>query len=158
MDISSGEKGTGETLSLMRSMAIQGSKDPRMRSLGISIVRSISPRKDIHRANAILRWVQKNIRYVRDIRRVETLATPQRTLLWCAGDCDDFSIVIAALLLSIGFNEVCFVAQKNDPTGPFRHVFVAVFIEDKWWKMDGTSKSPIGKMPWNNKLHMAIRI
>lgn len=162
--IAPGARGTRETLSIMRGVSLEASKDPRLRQLGIRIVADFDPRNDRKRAGALLRWVQDQIRYVRDIRKCETIQTPQRTLLWKAGDCDDFSSLIAALLLALGFVHVAFVAQKREPQGSYRHVFVVVWIEDPcsrkglWYKMDGTSKKPLSPMPWDPQRHMAMRV
>lgn len=169
-EILPGDAGIRQTLYLMRFIALDASMDPRLRSLGINIVADINPRDDIKRAGAVLEWVQKNIRYVRDITRCETLQWPQRTLIWRAGDCDDFSILIAVILLALGFAEIGFVAQRRLPEGPYKHVFVVCKINvlkyknglryknGSWYKMDGTGKLPIQPMPWDRQKHYLERI
>lgn len=156
--ISPGDPGIVETLQYMRRLALDASRDPRMRALGIRVVAAISPRDDRGRAGAILRWCQRNIRYVRDIRRIETLQWPQRTLAWRAGDCDDFSTLMAALLLALGFNEIGFVAQRRVAAGPYKHVFAVCRVNGTWLKMDGTSKEPISKMRWDKRRHYLQKI
>jgi transglutaminase-like putative cysteine protease len=52
---------------------------------------------------AIHRWVQNNIRYTRDSVGQETVQTPEHTaFVNQAGDCDDFSVLEAALLGALG--------------------------------------------------------
>ncbi len=48
------------------------------------------------------RFVRDNIRYIKDIRDVETVAYPDITLQQGQGDCDDKSVLLASLLESIG--------------------------------------------------------
>lgn len=156
--ISRGSEGTRETLSFMRNLSLQSARDPRIRSLGVSLVRHTDPRIDRERAARVLDWTQQHIQYVRDIRKIETLQAPQRTLIWRAGDCDDFSTLIAAILLSIGFQHLAFVAQKRFNFGGYKHVFVVVWIEGYWYKMDGTSKKTISIMEFNLSRHMSMRV
>ena len=47
-------------------------------------------------------WVRRNIRYTRDIFRVELLHTARRMLELRAGDCDDMTILLGAMLMATG--------------------------------------------------------
>ena len=66
--------------------------------------------------------MQDNVQYVRDVRGVETLATPIKTLETMQGDCDDQAVLLASLLESIG-HPTRFVAMAQTALGPFVHVF-----------------------------------
>lgn len=153
-----GDPGIEQTLQCMRLVAYDAAQDPRLRGLGIRIVAAISPRNDLRRAGAILRWVQQNIRYVRDIYRCETIQWPQRTLIWKAGDCDDMSTLIVALLQALGFPQTGFVAQRRIKGGPYKHVFAVCKIKGIWYKLDGTGKLPPHPIPWDQQRHMLLKM
>ena len=53
-------------------------------------------------AEAIFNWVRENIMYVRDPAGIEQFRKPIRTVQQGMGDCDDMSILICAMLSSIG--------------------------------------------------------
>lgn len=79
--------------------------------------------------------VRDRIRYVRDIRGVETLHTAEQVIRQRAGDCDDKSLLLAALLESIG-HETQFEALGPAP-GRFCHVLV------KWWDVERKAWVPL---------------
>ena len=54
-------------------------------------------------AKALFYFVQKNFNYVNDPLHHEYYKTPQETLTSAASDCDDFSVLTASLLRSVGF-------------------------------------------------------
>lgn len=53
---------------------------------------------------AIQNWVRDNISYVPDPRLYEMLQTPPQTLHIGTGDCDDKTILVCALLETLGFD------------------------------------------------------
>jgi Transglutaminase-like superfamily len=64
--------------------------------------------------------VRDQIRYTSDVVDTETLQPPALTLSRGYGDCDDQSMLLAALLMSIGIPAVfCAIATHG---GPFSHV------------------------------------
>ena len=89
-------------------------------------------------------FVRDNVQYVRDVRGVETLQTPDKTLEFMQGDCDDQATLLAALLESIG-HPTRFVAMQAVPFGPFVHVFTETKIGDKWYPLETTEKFAAGK-------------
>ena len=79
------------------------SPDMVVRNRALSIVQGL-PSKDFNAELFTLwRWVDTEIRFVRDIHGIETLQTPEKTLELGAGDCDDHAILTASLALAIGF-------------------------------------------------------
>lgn len=87
---------------------------------------------------AIWDWVNTRIRFVRDIRGIETLQTPERTLEIRAGDCDDHAILLAALLENLGFS-TRFHAMGFEP-GIFEHVMAEAKIRGEWIPLETTVK------------------
>jgi transglutaminase-like putative cysteine protease len=96
--------------------------------------------RDIHA------FVRDGIRYVKDVRGVETLQTPEKTLELGQGDCDDKSTLVAALLESIG-HPTRFVAVGFN--GQFAHVLVETKIGTKWVAVETTEPVAVGWFPKN---------
>lgn len=86
-------------------------------------------------ASAIYDWMKTNIQYVRDPDGIEWLQTPLVTLKKKYGDCDDQSILAAALLSSIGV-PTHFKVVKADPRKPeaFSHVYLEYQLNTGQWK------------------------
>ncbi len=115
----------GEKLDLVskyaRILTELGKRDPEIRELAVRIVSSCKGKDYRCEAETLHRWVQDNIRYVRDPMGVERFATANRTLQERAGDCDDSSITLSALLESIG-HETRLIFIDGDLSGKFTHV------------------------------------
>jgi transglutaminase-like putative cysteine protease len=76
-------------------------------------------------------FVRDQIRYVRDPHNgPEMVQTPPRTLQIRTGDCDDKSVLLAALLASIGLPTRFTAVGFND--GPLSHVLPEVKLAAKW--------------------------
>jgi transglutaminase-like putative cysteine protease len=82
----------------------EGSRDFYVRQRAIQIFREAgAPPKDRWaEVCALFHWVRNNVRYTRDIFRVELLHTARRMLELRAGDCDDMTILLGAMLVSTG--------------------------------------------------------
>jgi hypothetical protein len=118
---------TGEVVNWMCKLAWQAHKAPDLivRHLAEDITRDLQSGDYASEALAVLDWVFRNIRYVRDMRGSEFVRWPKETLDTIQGDCDDMSVLIAALLLSIGA-AVDFVIASFTASGIPSHVFAAV--------------------------------
>lgn len=90
--------------------------------------------------DAIHRWVRSSCRFVHDeessaaLQRfdqrpiVEVLLRPVEMLHFRRGDCDDFSMLAASMLLAAGI-DCAFVTVAAEPSTPtdFSHVYVAAY-------------------------------
>ncbi len=118
--LSNGLQGTAETVAVMQRLALQGSATPQVREAAEKIIIRRAARDWKAEARAIEAWVQNHIRYTRDGLLVETLKSPQRMLRDIASqgltlaDCDDASILTAALLLSIGHAPAFQILGRNE--------------------------------------------
>lgn len=141
-----GSWGVKDTLWHMAKMAADGKVDPSIRQLAIKIVKSV-PGKDWRgECEAVQRWVKHNVRYMRDIAGVETIQSPAITVKLGAGDCDDQSVLVGALLGSMGF-DIRFVAigQKYDE---YNHVFAEALIPGEGWvTVETTEPVSVGWQP-----------
>lgn len=97
---------------------------------------------------ALFEWVQHNIRYTRDPHRVELLHSARRMLELRAGDCDDMTILLGAMLQSIG-HPVRIVVVGPNPKRPglFTHVYPEVRFRGRWIAVDATAPHPMGWQP-----------
>lgn len=124
-----------------------------MREQAKSLVKGL-PQKDFEgEAAAIFRFCRDSIRYVKDIRGVETLHDPDTMLRTRQGDCDDKSILCAALLESIG-HQCRFVAISFVP-GQFSHVWTQVNIRGRWIDLETTEPVEFGeRIPTTGQLRL----
>ena len=71
-------------------------------------------------------FVRQNIRYQNDEKGIEQLRTPQRTLHDKIGDCDDFSILISAILTNLNItHELVVAAYKSKDK--WQHIYPAAY-------------------------------
>ena len=74
----------------------------------------------------IWNFVRQNIQYKNDAKGVEQLRTPQRTLHDKIGDCDDFSILISAILTNLNIpHELTVAAYKNK--NDWQHIYPVAY-------------------------------
>ncbi len=107
MQLPSGFRGTDETVRLMSKLSHgrYGARSPKIRALAINLLRSRGIPEKQYRAEmvALYEWVRDNIRYTRDVAGQETLSPPEEIAFNSqAGDCDDKSVLLAALLGAVG--------------------------------------------------------
>lgn len=146
--LADGFQGTDQTVALMGRMAMgrYGAASPKIRALALNILESRRvPEKDYDaEARAIGEWVRDSITYRRDVHGQETLSHPEETAFNTrAGDCDDKSILLAALLGAAG------VPTRFKVIGVTPHQYSHVYLQAKprnaWITMDPIMKDkPIG--------------
>lgn len=125
---------TGEVINVVRAF------DHKFRApdSGIGI-----PMKDEQREmEAIWDFVVLNYRYVYDPPTIDTFATVEKTLDAGGGDCDDASILLGALLKSIGFFTKARVISTNSDPDTWVHVYALCGMPKdnpkKWVPLDPT--------------------
>src|SRR5262245_40799829 len=86
--VPAGQEGPLPTARLVGQLIEQGARDSYVRQCAIQVLRSYGvPAKDrLGEVAALFDWVRRNIRYTRDIYRVELLHTARRRLELRAGD------------------------------------------------------------------------
>lgn len=139
MTLPGGWAGTDATVSKMQEMTTGkwGSRSPKIRALAINIVRAAKAPEKNYQAEmiAIHNWVRDNIRYTKDVNGQETLCYPEDTAFNTkAGDCDDKSMMEAALLGSIGITSR-FVTIGLTPF-KYDHVYLQARPKDTWIALD----------------------
>lgn len=142
MTIADGNKGTRDTLKIMSDVTKNFKRNPTVRELALILTRNLPQKKWLAEVQAIHRFVRDEIRYVKDIRGVETIQTPIQTLRIGAGDCDDKSILAASLLEAIG-HPTRFKAVGMS-SGRFSHVYPETKIGGKWVSVECTEPVEVG--------------
>jgi len=145
-----GFAGTMATVGHITRLILEGAKDMVVRRAAVQIFRAqgIAPKHYLGEIAALFYWVQKKVRYTRDIYRVELLHSARRMLQLRAGDCDDMTILLGALLESTG-HPVRLVLIGSDPRKPrrFSHIFLEVQHADRWVTLDASMNRPMGWTP-----------
>lgn len=143
LSIPPGKAGTLATLKIMRKLVRRYKKAMPIRELALSLSKNSRQKNYINEVKKIHAFVRDNIRYIKDIRGVETLQTPLKTMELGQGDCDDKSTLAASLLESIG-HPTRLVAVGFSP-GKFAHVYIDTLIGNKWISLETTEPWPLGK-------------
>jgi hypothetical protein len=146
----------------MKQWAVKGSELPVIRqkalqltSDGFGTSRGLASKDVMGETRRLFVFVRDKIRYVMDTEGVELLHPADWILAQAAGDCDDKSILLAALLLSIGhrprFKAVAFESDENGPV--FSHVWVQDFVGGQWVDLETTEHLSVGQsVPLGNAI------
>lgn len=141
-----GLPGIYQTIGIMRDLVNDYRTDSNIRQAAISSM-FLTPEKDQYsEVESIFNSVRDNIRYVRDIVNVETIATPDKTILCRVGDCDDQALLLASMLESVGYPTRFVVAAYTTPNVP-EHVYLQVFANGHWIDCDPTERASMGYAP-----------
>jgi hypothetical protein len=136
-NLSSGEKGNLQTVKFMQKIARQQSGDPIIRRLALNILDyySVPSHAYVQEALAIGDYVKTKVRYVRDPDGIEYIQSPvdmvgQIVNGQAQGDCDDMSLLIATLLLSVGHQPRFRCVRYSGMFGNFNHIYVVDYEKD----------------------------
>ena len=131
-------------------MIPDGAKDFYVRQKAIQIFRAygVRPKDRLGEVCALFDWVRRNVRYTRDIFRVELLHSARRMLELQAGDCDDMAILLGAMLMSTGHPVRLVLAgfRLNRPHA-YSHIYPEVNVRGRWIAIDATVARPMGWAP-----------
>jgi len=121
----------------MRKLIDEGKKDQLVNRTAIGIVWNTPQFSETPKAQAIYQWVQANCRFITDMVGAETLRSARETLAVRAGDCDDFTILIASLLATIGIrSRAVTISSHSDDPQSFSHIYPEAFVDGRWIAMD----------------------
>lgn len=140
----------------MVAFARKGKTDPTVRMLAVELTKTLAQKDYKGEVKYLTEFVRDRIRYIRDIYQVEYLQTPYATLKARSGDCDDKSVLLASLLLSIG-HPTRFVACDSSGNGVFNHVYVETKLGRVWVPLETTEPVDAGcRMPEHKRLERHI--
>lgn len=148
--IAKGWRGTLQTVQHVQALIRAGAKDfyVRQKAIDILLEKRVKPKDYLGEIQALFEWVQRHIRYTKDTVQVEVLHSAKRMLELRAGDCDDMTILLGAMLEAIG-HPVRLVLSGPDPLRPdlFTHIYIEVFHKGRWIPLDSTMPYPMGWAP-----------
>jgi hypothetical protein len=140
-----GEAGIADTLKLMRELANDGAHSWEVRYSAAQIVGNAPERDQYAEAKAIFDFTQHYNTYRHDPDRIELLHDPRVTLALiredgaAANDCDDYTILAASMLKTIGYR-VKLRAVALKPSTQFSHVYLLVNVYGRWVPFDAIRK------------------
>ena len=148
--IPQGYQGTRKTIQHVQALIRQGVKDFYVRQKAIDILfdRGVRAKDYLGEIKALFEWVQRNVRYTKDPFRLEVLHSAKRILELRAGDCDDMTILLGAMLESVG-HPTRLVIVGPTPLRPdlFSHIYLEVYHRGRWIPLDATMPFPMGWAP-----------
>lgn len=134
-DIPQGAPGTRATLRLMSRLVRLGRADQKIRQKALDLISHIGIKDYRAEIEALFHFVRDTVRYTQDANGMEQVHSADVVLDQLAGDCDDMSVLLAALLQSIG-KPTRFIAVGFGPPGEFEHVYVEVKTGNDWLPLD----------------------
>lgn len=148
--IPKGALGTQKTVEHVQTLIRSGAKDfyVRQKAIDILLEKHVRPKDYLAEMKALFEWVQQHIRYTKDTFGVEVLHSAKRMLELRAGDCDDMTILLGAMLEAIG-HPVRLVIIGSNPLRHdlFTHIYLDVFHKGRWIPLDATMPYPMGWAP-----------
>ena len=148
--IPGGFTGTTRTAAHVARLIRDGARDfyVRQKAIDILLARGVPAKDYLGEIDALFRWVQRNVRYTRDPFRVEVLHAPRRMLELKAGDCDDMTILLGAMIKSVG-HPVRIVLTGPNGRRPdlFSHIYLEAGLHGEWIPLDATMPHAMGWSP-----------
>jgi len=124
----------------------EGKKDPLIRYAAARIIQKCPARDWGCEVKALFDFVQRNIRYTRDVEGMDTYQRARRTLQLGAGDCDDMTILLGALLQTVGY-PIKLKAVSVTGEG-YEHIYPLVGLPPRepgrWVPLDASVPRPLG--------------
>jgi transglutaminase-like putative cysteine protease len=148
--IPKGYSGTRKTVEQILRLIREGAKDFCVRQTAIDILFEcgVRPKNYLGEIRALFEWVKTNVRYTRDIHRVELLHSPRRMLELRAGDCDDMTILLGTMLKAVGHPiRLALVGFNPRKRTLFTHIYLEAFCRGRWIPLDPTVDRPMGWAP-----------
>ena len=144
--------GTVQTIRVMRQLIDRSLSDASFVRFTRDVVRNVAAHDELGELEAIYNWALSNIRFTKDPLTKETLFPPQELLKIRAGDCDDFSMLLSAMALALGYPaRLITVAANGMEPGEFSHVYSEVEFppaSGSWIPMDAArAGASFGKEP-----------
>lgn len=138
----------------IRERVAKGMVDPQVYGFARRVVNKkcgdewCIPEKDnLKEMQAIFGAVRKNVRYTSDIHGIDTYQHPKHTLGLNGGDCDDYSSLLCALLLSLGIPCRLKVIRTRD-AGEWNHIYAQGGLPraapTRWFSLDASVPKPFG--------------
>ena len=151
LDIPAG-KYTERTIEEMHKQVLKAKTDPKFRALALWLTRDGDPERDWKNYQAELENAFAKLRraytYRRDPYQVEWVQNPWWTLYYGAGDCDDASVLVAAVMSATGAKYKFVTFKANPLRDDWSHVIVEILVPRVGWiAADLSVKRELGFKP-----------
>lgn len=153
-EIADGFAGNKQTLSKMIELAKARRGNPMVRRLAENILDHYQVGSHDYQREviAIGDFVKQKVRYTKDPAGIEYVQDPllmienMSKLGYVAGDCDDMSLLVATLLLSVGHEPYFKVVKYSPNSSSWNHIYVYVnarntYGDTKWISVDAIAKN-----------------
>lgn len=122
--LDNGERGTAQTIKVMRQLVDQALSDSSFVRKAVDIVRPVPAYNELAELNRIYSWVKSNIRFVKDPVSKEKLMPLTELLKSRAEDCDGHALLTAGLATAVGY-PARWITISTDPSNPaeFTHIW-----------------------------------
>lgn len=157
--IGTGDQAIYNTVTKMKSIISQSSKNPYVREWAGNIISRVEVNDKQGEASAIFDFVRDQVRYTKDPYGFEYIQTPIVLLESIqqgdkpSGDCDDMTCLSLSLLKSVGFL-VAIKVVSFKPNKKFGHVYGLVQIGTDWVPFDCVR--PDQDMGWESQGHTRV--
>ncbi len=156
-----GDNGIAQTINKMIAAAKWTTQNYDMRKRAERVIASCPERDELCEVRSIFAYVLAHFHYVKDPRFLEMFKAPDAAsaeidVTGCfLGDCDDVSLYIVSLLLSIGYRCKFVVIPVPGQGDDFRHVYPMVYLPKarRWMALEATNRyQPAGwEAPQGNR-------
>jgi len=147
--LADGDAGAHQSVRDMRGLVDRALKSPQVYTLARAIVQHVTPFDSLGEIRALYAWVLQNIRFTMGVIGKQSLQSADATLALRAGQCTDLSILLAALVMSVGY-PARFVAVATDPQAPdqFSHIYPEAELAGEWIPLDAArANAQFGRAP-----------
>lgn len=156
--------GTMGRLQIIADKVIEGSRDPVVRRVAARILTgggggdgrwAVREKDWPNEVRAIFAFVRNNIRYTRDPPDRDFYQRARRILETRAADCDDLTIILGSLLMTVGYPLKFKIVAVRPPGTPkpddFNHIYLLVGLPprdpSRWVPLDASVEHPPGWEP-----------
>lgn len=139
-----GDRGARHTLRAMTWLTKAYASEPQVEAAALEAAKGAKDRIEL--AERVRSWVEREIRYQLDPPGNEQVCIPRVTLELGYGDCDDQSVLVAAMLhrLGVPWSEIAFVLVATD-RGNFSHVVAALKVNGAWLPLETIGLATVGR-------------
>lgn len=157
--IPAGDAGTMATVGHMRRFVRRGVTYPLTVDLAALIIEGAGGYQPAQ-ARALRSWLLHNVRFQADPNGPELLRSVPEMLEmiqlrgWALIDCDDISVLGAALGKAVGFPARFTLLGFNHPGSPYQHIFTELWDGQRWVDLDVTR--PAVLPPVARAMHLTV--
>lgn len=153
------DRGTvGATQPLIEQLIATGSDHPVVRQTAAGILDAVAARDATGEVTALFSWVVHSLRYTQDPVDTEYVQSAPKLIERIyqgqgIGDCDDYVVLLGALLESVGYPVHVVLSQADPYRSDYSHVYLEVELDGELVTLDPILPRPAPgkKLPWEGR-------